>query len=157
MLHITIGTAPTEPPSLEPDLRMVKVALLYADKVILCSSGYSSWMPLFVNRDKTIEQAIKETYDLEEMIPKLLKDSEAIRLFLKFTRMARKILQSKNPSEQELKFIKWYQEISSKPFEVFNTEFPTLNLKEVNDELEIAVKTGFLEIHKHLSKINVIL
>ncbi len=41
MLHITIGTAPTEPPSLEPDLRMVKVALLYADKVILCSSGYS--------------------------------------------------------------------------------------------------------------------
>jgi len=62
------------------------------------------------------------------MIPKLLKDSEAIRLFLKFTRMARKILQSKNPSEQELKFIKWYQEISSKPFEVFNKIFKSLFL-----------------------------
>ncbi len=136
------------PPALENDLRMVKATILYADKAKLCSAGYSTWMPTFFNRNKTIEQMIKQTYDLEEAIPRIVVDNVVVNDFLKFIRGVRKILQIKNPTDEELKTITFFQQTFSMECEYINTKFPTLNLEFANTELKTAVNSGLLEIHR---------
>ncbi len=112
MLHITIGTAPVMPPTLEPDLRMVKVALLYADKVKLCSAGYSAWMPELLDKDKTTEQLIKETFKMEEMIPYLVTEKDERIFQITIQRTARKLLLKDNLTKEESEIIDKYRKIS---------------------------------------------
>jgi len=57
-LHMTIGAAPTGAASFEHDLRMVKAALLYADRVTLCSPTSSLLLQTLALGTLTREQQL---------------------------------------------------------------------------------------------------
>src|SRR5258706_14511594 len=100
MFHVTIGTAGSEPPTLEPDIQMTKAALLYADKVRLCSAHYSTWIYALEQQDMSLEDMIKTTYEVEEMIPHMFSSKREIALALLQSRNSRASLRSKNPTAE---------------------------------------------------------
>jgi hypothetical protein len=104
MFHITIGTAGADPPTLEPDLRMVKAAILYADKAKLCSAHYSTWNFGLEMKDPSLETLINQTYEMDEMIPHMFSDPKEIASALRANRRARESFQSKNPTVKDVMF-----------------------------------------------------
>src|SRR6266480_2975858 len=104
MFHVTIGTAGSEPPTLEPDIQMTKAALLYADKVRLCSAHYSTWIYALEQRDMSVEDMIRQTYEVREMIPHLLSGKHEIAVALLQNHAALASLITKNPTADDLAF-----------------------------------------------------
>src|SRR3989442_14961233 len=129
MFHITIGTAGAHPPTLEPDIRMVKAALLYGDKVRLCSAHYSTWIFLLGMKDATLEDLIAQSNEVEETIPHMFSTLEEARLALLQNRLARRSLEAKNPTPKDLEFRRGLIEINAQQFEEFRKEWPTLDVE----------------------------
>lgn len=149
MFHITIGTIGGElPPTLEPDLRMTKAALLYADKVRLCSSTYSTWISVLAKKDMTLEDLIQQTYKLDEMIPYMYDTQAEIASALKANRLSRESFQSPNPTVKDVMFYLDSKSLDAKQYEEFKTRFDTLDLDNIQQEFDRAVKAGLLEIHQ---------
>jgi hypothetical protein len=149
VLHITVATAGAEPPTLESDIRMTKAAVLYADKVRLCSAHYSTWIFALEQRDMTLEDMIKTTREVEEMIPHMSFSSKAEMLIaLMQNRAARQSLESQNPTAHDLELRAGLKQVGEWQFEDLRKRHPTLDLEEAQLQLEPAVKSGVLEIHR---------
>jgi hypothetical protein len=148
MFHITIGTAGAEPPTLEPDLRMTKAALLYADNVKLCSAHYSTWISVLAMRDMSLDDLVKETYEAEEMIPHMYSSKEEIAYTLYANRKARESYQSKNPTVKDILFWLESKKLHAQQYKKFKSRLKTLDLEKAQKEFDQAVKAGLLEIHR---------
>lgn len=149
MFHITIGTIGGElPPTLEPDLRMTKAALLYADKVRLCSSTYSTWISALGKKNMSLEDLIQQTYKLDEMIPYMYHTQADITSALKANRLSRESFQSPNPTVKDVMFYLDNKRLGAKQYEEFKRRFDTLDLDNTQQEFDRAVKAGLLEIHQ---------
>src|SRR6266849_10874841 len=148
MFHITIGTAAASPPNLEPDIRMTKAALLYADKVKLCSAHYSTWIYALEQRDMSVEDMIKQTYEIEEMIPYLLRSKAEINTALLQNRAARASLRSESPTAEDIAFREGTKKIGAQHYEDLKARFATLDLEKAQSEFNAAIKAGLLEIHR---------
>lgn len=148
MFDTTIGTAGTEPPTLEPDIRMTKAALLYADKVKLCRAHYSTWIYALEGRDMSVEDMIKQTYEFEEMIPHLFADKAEVLTALMQNRAARESLRSQNPTPADLALREEKKKIGASHFEELKNRFGTLDLEGAQTEFDSAIKAGLLEIHR---------
>jgi hypothetical protein len=148
MFHITIGTAGSEPPTLEPDIQMVKAALLYADKVTLCSAHYSTWIYAFEQRDMSVEDMVKHLNEMDEMIPHMFSNKLEIAITLFQNRMARASLQSKNPTSDDLAFREGMKELGEQQFQDLKSRFPTLDLEKAHSEFDLAIKAGLLEVRR---------
>ena len=132
MFHITIGTAGADPPTLEPDIHMVKAALLYADKVRLCSAHYST--------DVSLEDLIAQTYEIEEMIPHMFSTPEEIATELFRSRLVRQSLQSKNPTVKDLQLRNDLKKLNAQQYEEFRRQWPSLDVESAAKEFEIRGK-----------------
>lgn len=148
MFHITIGTAGADPPTLEPDIHMVKAALLYADKVRLCSAHYSTWIFLLSMKDASLEDLIAQTYEIEEMIPHMFSTPEEIATELFRSRLVRQSLQSKNPTAKDLQLRDDLKKLNAQQYEEFTRQWPSLDVESAAKEFESAVNAGLLEIHR---------
>jgi len=148
MFHVTIGTAGSEPPTLEPDIQMTKAALLYADKVRLCSAHYSTWIYALEQKDISVSDMIKQTYEFEEMIPHMFSNKVEIELALFGVRRARQSLRSKNPTAQDIALREETKKIGAQQFQDLKTRFGTLDLERALSEFDCAIKAGLLEIHR---------
>lgn len=148
MFHITIGTAGADPPTLEPDIHMVKAALLYADKVRLCSAHYSTWIFLLSMKDASLEDLIAQTYEIEEMIPHMFSTPEEIATELLRNRLARHSLQSKNPTAKDLQLRNDLKKLNAQQYEEFRKQMPSLDVESAAKEFESPVNAGLLEIHR---------
>lgn len=149
MFHITIGTIGGElPPTLEPDLRMTKAALLYADKVRLCSSTYSTWISLLAKKNMTLEDLIQQTYKLDEMIPYKYRTQAEIASALRANRLSRESFQSPNPTVKDVMFYLESKRLEATQYEEFTKRFDKLDLDNTQQEFDRAVKAGLLEIHQ---------
>jgi hypothetical protein len=153
MFHITIGTAGANPPTLEPDIKMVKAAVLYGDKARLCSAHYSTWNFLLSMKDATVEDMIAQTYENEEMIPHMFSSAEEVRIALMQNRLARAALESVNPSPKDLDFRREFKQLYARQFEEFKKDWPSLDKERAQDQFDVAVGEGLLEIHRfHLAE-----
>lgn len=148
MFHITIGTVGAELPTLEPDLRMTKAALLYADKVRLCSAHYSTWISVLAKRDISLDDLVKETYKLEEMIPHMYSSQEEIVSALYANRKARESFQSKNPTVKDILFWLDSKKLHIQQYEAFKSKYRTFDLEKAQKEFDYAMKAGLLDIHR---------
>jgi len=148
MFHVTIGTAGSDPPTLEPDIQMTKAALLYADKVRLCSAHYSTWIYALEQRDMSLEDMIKQTHETFEMIPHLLSNKREIALALLQNRMALASLRAKNPTPEDMAFREGMKEIGEEQFKDVKSRFSTLDLERAQSEFDCAINAGLLEIHR---------
>jgi hypothetical protein len=149
MFHITIGTIGGElPPTLEPDLRMTKAALLYADKVRLCSSIYSTWISWLAKKNMSLDDLIQQTYKLDEMIPHMYRTQAEIAEALRANRLSRESFQSPNPTVNDFMFYLDTKRLNAKQYEEFKTRFYTLDLDNIQQEFDRAVGAGLLEIHQ---------
>lgn len=146
MFHITIGVSSQTPPSMDVDLRMVKAAILYADKAKLCSSNYSTWMPVLLRKNITIKEQLKQLDGIEEAIPYMFHTQREIDQALSSIRRAKKSLQTKNPSIKDLQYRISAKKLAAQQYEDFEKKFK-LNLEEANKTLDRAVQAGLLEIH----------
>jgi hypothetical protein len=108
MFHITIGSAPTTNLGLEPDLKMLKAALLYGDRVRFCSSTYS----LLSQFEKVIALSPEQRLDFHERIIPNSRIPEPFRtMALERIRDWKRIL--KNPNIDEISRRKTLEEIES--------------------------------------------
>lgn len=76
-LHFTLGVAPTSQLTLTKDLQMLKVALLYADSVKLCSVTTSIILQVAAIGELTDKQRVDF---LEQLLPVIAGDGNAIEV-----------------------------------------------------------------------------
>ena len=148
MFHITIGSAGAHPPTLEPDIQMVKAALLYGDKARLCSAHYSTWVFLLSMKNPTLEDLIAQSHEVEEMIPHMISNPEEARIALFQNRLARHSLKTKNPTAKDLEFRRELIKMNSQQFDEMRKQWPDLDVERAQREFDVAVKAGLLEIHR---------
>lgn len=148
MFHITVGTAGANPPTLKPDIHMVKAALLYADKVRLCSAHYSTWIFLLSMKDASLDDLIAQTYEIEEMIPHMFATPEEIATELFRNRLVRHSLQSKNPTPKDLELRDDLKKLNAQQYEELIKKWPSLDVEGAAKEFTPAVNAGLLEIHR---------
>lgn len=144
MFHITIGSYPSQNISLESDLRMVKSALLYADKVKLCSFTSSMMLTLVALKDSDQRRHLEM---LEVLIPPMSEDKEQATRLVEQLNLFRQILYKKNPTKQDL-----LQRAKIQPglAQMRNTlkEIAERLLRDAGmDSLTHAIQTGLLELH----------
>lgn len=144
MFHITVSSAPPTDFSLEHDLRMVKAALLYADKVKLCSP-ISSFLVGLLSLKKF---NIKEQLDLHaSLISMLVKDKQQVADVLATVETYKVLFSKKRPSIEDLfaiaKFRPKLDKLWSNLLNAVNTK---LNETEVR-ALIVAIEEGVLDVH----------
>jgi len=127
---------------------MTKAALLYADKVRLCSAHYSTWIYALEQKDMSLEDMIKLNYEMEETIPHLFSSKREVAVALFQNRMARASLLSKTPTAEDLAFREKTKEIGEQQFQDLKRRFRTLDLEKAQREFDVAIKAGLLEIHR---------
>lgn len=141
MFHITIGSAPTPNLNLEPDLRMLKAALLYGDQVRFCSSTYS----LLSQFSEVIALSAEERLDFHERIIPNSKIPEPYRtMALERIRGWKRILQDPNTAESSRHDT--LREIEA-GWAMFLERSPLVPQIEALRTLNRAVEEGLLEIH----------
>jgi hypothetical protein len=141
MFHITIGSAPTTNLSLDPDLKMLKAALLYGDRVRFCSSTYS----LLSQFEKVIALSPEQRLDFHERIIPNSRIPEPYRtVALERIRDWKRTL--KDPNIDENSRLKTLEEIES-GWAFFLEQSPLVPQLEGLNRLDRAVEEGLLEIH----------
>jgi hypothetical protein len=144
MFHITIGSYPSQEISLETDLRLVKAALLYADKVKLCSLTSSMMLTLVTLKESDLQQHLEM---LEVLIPPMSADQDQAKVLVEQLRHAKQILYKEKPTKREL-----LQRAQIRP----KLSQMRSNLKEIAekmlrdagmDSLTGAIQSGLLELH----------
>jgi hypothetical protein len=99
MLHFTVGTSPSGKVSLENDLQVLKAALLYADKVKLCSLTTSMLLSMLAIRDlKPVQQIAL----LESLVPIIVPDPVEASDQLASLQTLRQLCTKRNLNKQEL-------------------------------------------------------
>jgi hypothetical protein len=72
-LHITIGTYPSSSAKLDADLGLIKAALLYGDRVTLCSFTYSILLSAMTLVGSEFKQRLQL---LEKIAPNFFPDKQ---------------------------------------------------------------------------------
>ncbi len=143
LFHITIGTAPQGELKLHSDLRMVKAAILYGDRVKLCSTAYSILLPTIELKDKSLE----EQFDyFERIIPNtdLSEDDRAIAL--ENVRRDKESLQSEGSINKMFARLRIKREMGEKWDRLVRNNSP-LGQELAAKEFKRAIKENLLEIH----------
>jgi hypothetical protein len=142
--HITIGSSPVAELTLENDMRMVKAALLYADKVKLCSFMSSMMLLMMAFKELKPKQQIEF---LESVVPMLVSDKSEVDNLLTGLRTYKQFGRSKNLTKQELLLrAKLQPKIRQMWTDLGNVVTQMLE-KAGADSLVYAIRSNLLELH----------
>jgi hypothetical protein len=144
MLHFTVGTSPSGEVNLENDLQVLKSALLYADKVKLCSLTTSMLLSMLAMRDLKPDQQMDF---LESLIPVLVPDPQAASNALANLQLFRLISRKKQLSKQELLLRAKLRPMLTKHWNELREIINDMLLKAGMGTLIDIAQTGTLELH----------
>jgi len=144
MLHFTVGTSPSSEVTLENDLQVLKAALLYADKVKLCSLTTSMLLSMLALRDLTPNQQIEF---MESLVPVLVPDPQKASDTLTFLQMFRHISTKKRPNKQELLLRAKFRPTFVKCWSELRETINDMLLKAGMGTLIDIAQSGALELH----------
>jgi hypothetical protein len=140
--HITIGTVSTKALDIETDLHMLRAALLYADKVKLCSYDTSHIFSIFVQAKSLshyfdwVERVILPTYDDQER-PKQLEKINGYR----------GLLRKKHLTGNEYLVLSAAKKQFAQYQSDLKTRYPAITQEADLRGVEKAVKRRLLEFH----------
>lgn len=144
MFHITIGSYPSQEISLENDLRLVKSALLYADKVKLCSLMSSMMLTLVTLKESDLPRHLEM---LQVLIPPMSEDQDKAKELVGQLQNIRQIMYKEKPSKRELL---QRAQIRPKLSQMRSTLIGIAErmLRDAGmDSLTNVIQTGLLELH----------
>src|SRR5258708_22651875 len=138
VFHITVGTASGQKDSfsLERDIRLLKVALLYGDKVKFCSVA-SSTLIVLLTLERLSPEDLCRVFAVSMNEPKLL-GTLRIYEYLKKKKKKRTHQESAEYNQIRAELEKLYRD--SKNY------FERLATAAGIDDLEVAAKSGLLEV-----------
>ncbi|MCI0549554.1 MAG: hypothetical protein L0287_01225, partial [Anaerolineae bacterium] len=141
-LHITIGVHPSDELDFGPELRLIKSALLYADKIKLCSLQASILRA--VNRSAHLPD--KRRFELvEQVIPYLVDDPK------KTARVAKNIRDLRDPRQMGQPHVKankvQFTETANQAWSAIQQVLSDLSKNAGWDELQVAIHSGIVESH----------
>lgn len=143
-LHITVGTCPAAELTLENDMRLVKAALLYADKVKLCSFTSSMMLMMMAFKELNPKQQLEF---LESVIPVLIKDQSEADNLLNALRVYKQFGKRKHPTKQEL-LLRARLQPKIKQMWIDVSATITRMLENAGaDSLACAIQSNLLELH----------
>lgn len=142
-MHITIGTAPQKDLNLVTDIKLVKAALLYADRTKLCSPAYSILLPMLELGKRTPEEQLDF---LERILPYSNLSAEQIEIALQNIKGEREQLRgggfSINRLFARIRAKKRFEE----KWELIRNKFEPLGQDVAVEEFGRAVEANLLEI-----------
>lgn len=141
--NMTIGTHPSSDLNLEKEVQLVKVGLLYADKVKLCSPNSSMILSILgISKMNKIEKL----QFLKEVAPALNISNQQIEAMEQFIDLYKKMESKKNLSKQDILVkIKMRQELD-KLYKSLDNELESLFKHSKADQLDRAINSNKLDI-----------
>ena len=140
--HITIGTHPSGDLSLEQELRLVKAALLYADRTTLYSLKSSVIMMVLRAGDFSPKHQLAF---LETVIPYISTKDQSRSLSSGLEKYKR-IIRIKHPSRQELLFRRQLENTISEQWGNFRAIALKIAAESHIESIERAVQSGLLDL-----------
>lgn len=144
MLHFTVGTSPTSELSLHEDLQVLKAALLYADKVKLCSLKTTMLLMVLAMRDLNRKQQVDL---LLSLVPVLSKTPEDAETQVAAMQMLKHVLAKKRPNKQELLLRAKFQPMLARSWNELRSQVNEMLLLAGMDRLLGVIESGLLELH----------
>jgi hypothetical protein len=144
MLHFTVGTSPTSELNLHEDLQVLKAALLYADKVKLCSLKTTMLLMVLAMRDLNRKQQIDL---LLSLVPVLSKTPEDAETQVAAMQMLKHVLAKKRPNKQELLLRAKFQPMLARSWNELRSQVNEMLLLVGMDRLLGVIESGLLELH----------
>lgn len=146
IFHITIGVTPPEnlELSLSNDLRMVKSALLYADKIKLCSFLSQVILNTLTLENLSIEKKISF---FTPLIPLFNSDPTQIQSMLTATKRYQSLVKKKHLNREELLFTKKFEKMLKVAWEQTIEMVGNIRQLPGASEIELAIKSGIVEVH----------
>lgn len=142
-LHFTIGTYPTKILNLDQDIRLLKAALLYADKVELYSLKAFYILLLLGLRDITPEQQLEF---IEMIIPYTVSKRKA-KETLASLKKCKRVLKNRYLSNRDQIMKKMLLDFSVEQWGIVKNKVTEIAKKAGIDNLNRAIQSGILEIH----------
>ena len=141
--HITVGSYPPDRFYLKNELTLIKVSLLYADKVRLCNLAFSFIVSLLgltsLNEDQKINL-------MEKLIPELhFSQKDLLMLKIGFERY-RELRRKKIRNKEELLFFIQIKNVLIEAWEKFKDEIEKIAKDSGVNKLISALESGLLEI-----------
>ena len=143
-LHISIGTSPTGEIDLRQELRLVKAALLYADRVRLYSLTASMMQMVSRLGDLNTSQQLEL---FEMVVPYLASRGDAEELIQRFRQYRRVLRQRTTRSYKDRQLKIGFQRILAQYSNDIKDEVVELAKDAKADSLDLAVESGLLQLH----------
>lgn len=142
--HITIGTTPVEGVDLSQDLRLVKAAILYGDKVKLCSA-MSSVLHVMHGFDR---MKLGPQIDLmAALMPSLIKDQRELQHMGMLIKLCRQLVSKKHKSASENHLMSRMKNELTELWERTIQQHRAFTQPEAVRGIEKAISEGILELH----------
>lgn len=142
--HITIGTTPIEGVDLSQDLRLVKAAILYGDKVKLCSA-MSSVLHMMHGFER---MKFGQQIDLmAALLPAVVKDQHELRQMSILIDVCRKLVGKKHKNASENKLTLQMKGALAELWERTIQQNRAFTQPEAVRGIERAISEGILELH----------
>ena len=142
--HITIGASPSGKLNLDTDLRMVKAAMLYADRVTLCSPATSMILSTLALGSFSNKQQIDY---LESVMPLLISDEAELRQLLAGIEAYKGMVNRKRKTREELIFQRKFEAAMSGQWRKVKDTVEGLASAAGADGIVDAVESGILQLH----------
>jgi hypothetical protein len=141
--HITIGTYPSSELSLEQELRLLKAALLYADRVKL----YSLQASAVSMASKIGDISPRHQLRLIEMVAPYLTSQEQFNELSLGLQAYKKIIRRKHPGRQELILRNRFERLLKEQWENVREVGQRIAREAGAESITRAVELGVLELH----------
>lgn len=155
-LHFTIGTGPSSDPSLgqlslENDVRLLKAALLYADRVRMCSVGAS--LTLRMLADASIDDPGRQLDYIERHFRENIgrDNPEAAETLTEFARRYRQLRRGRNLSREQITLKTQIAGQLGSIWEELQTGWEEFARKAGADEVVAARRSGLVDFHEFAS------
>ena len=144
--HITVGVATSQALNIDSDLRLLRTALLYGDKVKICSYtiGYLNSMFEFSN-------SLEGFLDGMERSSLFVKDEAQRAIDQQKLAYYRFLIRKKRRDKDELLALSRLKSKAVKFQDGLREQYPAITRKEEFEGIQRAIKTGLLELHAYES------
>lgn len=142
--HLTIGATPTEGVDLSQDLRLVKAAILYGDKIKLCSA-MSSVMHVMHGFDRI---KFGQQIDLmAALLPSIIKDQHELQQMKMLVALCRRLVSKKHKSAHENQLMSQMRKELAELWERTIQQHSAFTQPEAVKGIEKAINEGILELY----------
>ena len=143
-LHIVVGTGPRPEAGIAHEVRLLKAALLYADRVTLCSTRSSLYMQAGLRlRGLTFDQQLRAFDELIETVGTPEQAAQIRAVIAEYNRLS----QSRQPTTEELLRCRRFREGLTAEFSKLVARVTALATEAGAAGLLDALHSGLVELH----------